>query len=149
MPTAPSILGQTFESIRKRGLKYLAVSVTGTITAQIVLFASLHFVFKNENQGFSWVASNVFAVTVSSIPAFLLSKRWVWESNSSMSFRKEVLPFLMLAFAGVALSSGFVWVATLLFVNPLAANVANLLAFGLLWVFKFAILDKYVFADKA
>ena len=47
--------------------------------------------------------SNVLAVTISTIPNYLLNRLWVWKRVRNHSFRNEILPYWVIAFLGLAL----------------------------------------------
>lgn len=81
------------------------------------------------------------AVSVVSIPAFLLNKYWVWDEAGRAHMRREVLPFWLFTVAGLALSTLFVVAAAQGDYQhgeparqPLAVQAANIAGFGVLWV---------------
>ena len=103
------------------------------------------------HNGFGWNASlsNFLAVSISSIPSYSLNRRWVWKQDGEVSMRHEVLPFWLMALLGLAVSTIFVaWVETN-YDFPLAAQLANLASFGVLWIVKFFILDRWLFIDRS
>ncbi|HEX2578049.1 MAG TPA: GtrA family protein, partial [Aquihabitans sp.] len=130
----------------KRALRYVATSGFGVVTTQILLFLFLH--------GFDWkpVPSNFTAVTIVSVPAFLLNKYWVWGKRGRAHVRREVLPFWLFTIAGWILSTLAVIVvvnitkdpdvASLRDGNKVAVQAANIAGFGILWVLKYLFLDK-------
>ncbi len=121
-------------------LRFGAVSAINVVVTQSLLLAALI--------GLSWsgVASNVFAVTVSAVPAYLLSRYWVWQKRGRNHLFKEVVPFWSLAILGLILSTAAVWfVDTRWDPHPLVINLTNLAAFGVIWVSKFLILDRFLF----
>jgi putative flippase GtrA len=101
------------------------------------------------NKGFGWtfVESNVFAVTVSAFPAYVLSRRWIWQKKGNNHLWKEVVPFWSLAFLGLGLSTVAAALAQQVSDRTIVLQLANLSAFGLLWVAKFFFLDKILFKD--
>lgn len=131
------------EEYGRKGLKFLAVSAFNVVFGQsLLLLAQL---------GLSWsgTVSNMFAVAVSALPAYLLSRYWVWQKRGPNHFFKEVVPFWSLAFAGFVLSTAAVAVVESTWdVPPLVINLVNLSAFGVLWVAKFFILDKVLFRHE-
>ena len=125
--------------VRSHGLKYSAVSVVNVIVGQglLILFHSV--------AGIQATLSNVLAVSISAVPAYYLNRAWVWGKRGRSHFTKEILPFWGFAFAGLILSTLAVDYATSHYDNPLIPNVANLAAFGTLWVLKFFVLDSMLF----
>jgi putative flippase GtrA len=127
---------------RGKALKFMAVSVLSTMVS-LTLIAIFH-------SGLHWggVASNVAAVCLSSIPSFLLNKRWVWGNDAAHSWSREVVPFWSMALAGLVLSTLLVAVAEHWSTSTLTVSAANLAGFGVLWVAKFLILDEYLFSSE-
>jgi putative flippase GtrA len=131
------------QRFRGKALRYVSVSLFGTITTQILLW------FTHAKLDWSGVASNVFSVTVTSIPSYFLSRYWIWGKNDRNRFWGEVVPFWGLAFAGLILSTVFVAVASQWSDSTIVVSLANLAGFGVLWVAKFLILDEVLFKTQA
>ena len=105
--------------------------------------------------GFGIVAwgANILATSVATVPSYRLNRRWTWGKHGASHPWREVLPFWMLAFSGLVLSTIFV-----AFTDPrvtrLHANLAmhtgavigaHLAGFGVLWVVQFVLLDRVLF----
>lgn len=123
----------------EKAAKYLAVSCFNLVVGQSLIVLA--------HKGFHWgnVPSNVFAVSVSAFPAYVLSRRWIWQKKGNNHFWKEVVPFWAMAFLGLGLSTLFAWIAEQYSDSTAVLMLSNLSAFGLLWVAKFFILDKIMF----
>ena len=123
-------------------VRYSMASVVGVVMGQSLLQLCL--------QVFDWsaVASNLFAVIISTGPVYLVNRYWVWKKKDKNSIRKEMVPFWGMALAGLALSSLFVWWVDKRTDSSLAISAANLAGFGVLWVAKFLVLEKVLFADS-
>jgi putative flippase GtrA len=124
-------------------VRYGAVSAFNVVLGQILLFTT--------QVALDWpaVTANIFAVSVGAVPAYLLSRYWVWEKRGKNQIMKEVVPFWTLALIGFALSTMAVWyVDTRWNVGPLGVNLTNLAAFGVVWVAKFSILDRVLFRTE-
>jgi putative flippase GtrA len=132
-------------SARLRGIdvarlvKYSAVSAFAFPATQIVLLIGTHV--------FHWtgVVSNVVAVSVVAIPAYMLNRYWVWGKKDKNNFRTEILPFWGVTLLGLVLSTGAAWYADRTFDASYAVNIANTVGFGLVWVFKYFLLDSWMF----
>lgn len=126
---------------RRRFLRYASVSVVGVVCGQSLLSLFHH--------GFAWGAtrSNVLAVTLATIPSYLLNRAWVWGRRGRHHFTREVLPFWSMAFLGLILSTIAAGWAEENLDARIWVNVANLGAFGVLWVAKYALIERYLFAD--
>jgi putative flippase GtrA len=136
--SSPRLLELRAQYGQKAG-RYVAVSIFNVIFGQALLVMA--------RVGFEWsfAWSNMFAVTVSAGPAYVLSRRWIWQKTGHNHFLKEVVPFWSMGFAGLALSTLFAWQAEQLSDATVVLMGANLSAFGILWVAKFVILDKVLF----
>ncbi len=132
----------------QKWVKYSAVSVI-SVAVNLVFLAFTYGVLK-------WPArtSNIVAVSVSAIPSYYLNRSWVWGKGGRSHLLKEVLPFWGMAFIGLVAST---WAAD--FASSHADEItsshllktaivmaANVGAFGVLWVGKFIIMNKLLFA---
>jgi putative flippase GtrA len=133
----------------QRAIRYTATSAIGVVTTQVLLVIFLHVLQMKP------VISNFTAVTLTSIPAFLLNKYWVWGKKGRAHMRREVIPFWLFTIAGWILSTLFVVLVVritkdptnpnLVHGNKIAVQFANIAGFGTLWVLKFLFLDKIMF----
>jgi putative flippase GtrA len=123
---------------KERIVKYAAASLVGVTvgSSTLLLFLAL---------GVNEVLANFLSVAISSIPAYIVNRYWVWEKTDANSFKREVVPFWAMAFLGLILSSIFVNWAKDRTDNDLLILAANLSGFGVLWVAKFFVLDKFLF----
>lgn len=123
----------------QRLIRYAGVSVVGVIAGQTLLFV-FYEVF-----GWRAVVANTAAVTLSTIPSYLLNRTWVWKKAGAHSIRAEILPFWGMAFLGLILSNVLVAIVEKRWDSWLLINVANLAAFGVLWGAKYVLLDRILF----
>ncbi|MDP6481088.1 MAG: GtrA family protein [Acidimicrobiales bacterium] len=124
-------------------LRFAGVSVVNVLTGQtllVVLYGRL---------GWSGMAANVVAVAVGSIPAYLLSRHYVWERNKGDHKMGEILPFWSLAFVGLVLSTALVGVVDSFSDRTIAVQAANAIAFGMLWLVRFAVLEHLLWGDRS
>ena len=97
--------------------------------------------------------ANVIATAVGAVPSFELNRRWVWGRTGPRSVRAEVVPFWLLSLAGLALSTLTVsataaWAGSAGLdgaARTVAIEVANLAAWGSLWIAQFIVLDRILF----
>lgn len=131
-------LEKMLHAVKTKGLKYAAVSVVNVVVGQglLVIFTAVMGIA-------GWIA-NVLAVAISAGPAYVMSRAWVWGKTGKNHFKSEVLPFWGFALVGLLFSTLAVRVTQDVSL-PLIANIANLGAFGILWVIKFFILDAVLF----
>jgi putative flippase GtrA len=87
------------------------------------------------------------------VPSFELNRRWVWLKRGTRSIWGEVVPFAALAFAGLALSTVTVHLASTWaqqlgwgqLARTIAVEAASVATFGSLWVFQYVLLDRVLF----
>ncbi len=135
----------------RKFLRYAVASVVNLLAAEAVLVIAFGFLH--------WPArpTAVLAAVVAAIPAFWLSRRWVWGLTGRSHLRYEVLPFWALALAGLALSTWVAGVAehvgaevtTSRFVQTLILMASGLGVSGAFWVVRFLVLNGVLFADRA
>ncbi len=126
-------------------IKFTMVSVISALTSLLVLtivYGALRL--------WSEVPSVLFANLMAGIPSYLLNRQWVWGKSGRSHLVKEILPFVVISVTGI----GFA-----LFTASLAHSYANshhlhhlvrtalvlatnIASFGILWVFKFLILNR-------
>lgn len=131
------VLSRLWEDYAQRLLRYIGVTCVNVLVGQTLLYV-LHTV-----ADWPGIAANALAVTISSIPAYLLSRHYVWEQpRGGHSVGAEIAPFWILAFAGLALSTLTVGVVDNIFGGTLSVQLANASAFGALWIVRFLVLDR-------
>ncbi len=120
-------------------LRFAGVSVVSLVVTQGTLFLC--------NGVFGWpgVPSNVIAVCVAALPAYLLNRAWVWGKTSTHSVRGEIVPFWTYSLVGLAFSTVLVGVADEIWGTTFSVMAANLVGFGILWMGKFVLLEKVLF----
>jgi putative flippase GtrA len=105
----------------------------------------------------AWVA-NVLATAVATVPSYHLHRRWTWGKRDASHLWREIMPFWVLSFTGLVLSTIAVALAdswtngmhlTSPAVHTLVLFIAQLSGFGLLWIAQFILLDRVLFADRA
>ena len=123
-------------------MRFSAVSVMSIVVTQTLLQSLYRFT----SLGAAW--SNVLAVGLSAIPAFLILRRWVWGRVGNHSVTREIIPFWSYTFLGLAISTAAVAAVEEQWESAIAVSLANIAAFGALWITKFMLLDRWLFADR-
>ena len=134
----------------QKAIRYSLVSAISVAVNQVALF----FLYT----GLHWTARSaaIAASALGGAPSYYLNRRWTWGRKGRSHLVKEVLPFWVIAFAGLAFST---WaasfgdsvardVASSRFVRGAIVNFSALAAFGILWVAKFVFFNKVLFATK-
>lgn len=86
--------------------------------------------------------ANAIAASIMSIPAYLLSRNWVWQVDGKHSVTGHVLPFWVITVLGLLVSTGMAALAQSLFGKGLAVNIAAFLGYFIVWVIKFLVLER-------
>lgn len=115
--------------------RYLLVSALNVVNHQILLQIGLRW--------FEWSGgvANAVAAMISVIPAFLLSRYWVWQVGGSASVKRELVPFWVIAVIGLVISTGMAQWADNAFGEPLAVSAASLVGYLVVWIMKFFVLN--------
>jgi putative flippase GtrA len=137
--TAAPAQGSIRNRYGKKVSRFLVVSAFNVAFGQSLLILAHSWL------GWSFAVSNVVAVAVSAGPAYVLARYWVWEKRTKNHLVKEVLPFWGLAFFGLIVSTIAAGIANTYTDAQIVLNLVNLASFGVIWVFKFFILDRFMF----
>jgi putative flippase GtrA len=133
----------------RRILRYCSVSVVSTAIGLTVL-GVLVGVF-----GWPAVWANVMGTVIALIPSFELSRRWVWAHDGRRSILRQAAPYAAVSFAGLIVSSIAVHLAanattnSTRLVHTVAVELANIAAYGSLWVLQFVVCDRILFRSRA
>lgn len=127
--------------------RYSMASVVAVITSTVL------FVTFDGAIGFSAVVSSTLATAIAAIPSYELNRKWAWGKSGRSHLLKEVIPFWTLAFIGWAFSTFSVrlmedYAKSHHFSHLLQTVTVTLVyigAFGVLWVGKFIIFNKFMF----
>lgn len=124
-------------------LRFAAVSI---FTVPLGLFLTWVFLDLLEWEP---VVANVVAVGLATIPNYLLNRYWVWNKRGANSVSREITPFWAMALLGAGLSTALIWLAKFYTDSTFIFLALQFCAFGLVWVLKFFILEKYLFGSDS
>ncbi len=129
-----------YDDHRDKLLRYCGVSVINVLIGQSILAVCLE-VFE-----MGGVPSQITAAMISAVPAYILSRQWVWKADGRVSFRSEVLPFWIIAIIGLVFSASMIAVVESSTDATIALMATSLMAYGVVWVAKYLFLDKVMWA---
>ena len=115
-----------------KALRYCGVSVVN-VTVGVSVLSVCHGVL-----GWPAVGANIAAWMVSTVPAYLLSRAWVWRRSGPHRLGGEVLTFWIMALIGLILSSLTVRVVEEFTSETVWVVLGNLAAYGTVWVAKWS-----------
>ena len=119
-----------------KALRYCGVSVVN-VTVGLSVLAVGHGVL-----GWPAVGANLAAWMVSTAPAYLMSRAWVWQRSGPHRPGGEVLTFWVMALVGLALSSLAVTIIAHFADRTVLVVAGNFGAYGIVWVAKYVFLDQ-------
>ncbi len=125
-------------------MRYGGVTVVTTVVGLTVFLIGLEV--------FEWprVPANLVSVMASTPFAYILNRQYVWERTpGSHSVTGEVGPFWILTLIGFVFSTFVVWLVGLMSQITIVLLIAQVAAFGTLWLVKFALLEKYLWKDDS
>ena len=107
--------------------------------------------------GWRAIGAVLVATAVATVPSYELNRRWAWGESGKRDMWKQVVPFWVLSFAGLAFSLVVVSLAQSVadhhhlsrVVRTGLLDLAYIGGYGLLWVGKFLILNKILFAQRS
>lgn len=121
---------------RIRLLRYGAVSGINIVGHQVILSVA------NSGLDIPGGPANAIAATIMSIPAYLLSRNWVWRVDGKHSMTGQVLPFWVITILGLVVSTAMAAAAQSIFGEGVAVNIAAFLGYFIVWVIKFLVLER-------
>jgi putative flippase GtrA len=98
------------------------------------------------------------ATAITTVPSYMLNRRWAWGKSGKSHLWKEIVPFWVLAFIGLAFSTATSVAAQSYANHEHFAHVLHTAVivgafvggYGVLWLGKFLIINKYLFPhDRA
>lgn len=135
----------------RRVARYFLASVVSVLVGQATLLLVYGVL-----QLWSAATSNVVACLAGAVASYRLNRSWVWGRSGRSHLLHEVLPFGLIAVAGLGLSTLLVavaehWAADRAYSHAVTSafvSIASLLAIGILWLGKFALLGRVIFAVR-
>jgi putative flippase GtrA len=131
-------------------IRYSMVSVIAVVISQVALVLCTG-VF-----GLSAILSNTVAAAVSTPASYELNRKWAWGKSGKSHLWREVAPFWGFTLIGYLGSTGTVQLADTMTkshgvhgaLRVLAIMGAQLFAYGVVWIVKFLVFNRIVFAAK-
>jgi putative flippase GtrA len=130
-------------------LRYGTISVVSTAISLSGLFVFYRWI------GLSPTWSNILATCIATVPYYYLNRLWVFKKSGRSHLTKEVLPFWTIAFVSLVLSTLAVKFAGSQVHSISSKNVrgailvaANFATYGILWIAKFVVFDRYLFNTR-
>jgi putative flippase GtrA len=130
----------------RKQLRYVGVSVVFVPVGQI-LVQILGIVFDD-----NFTKASIVASAILTVPNFFANRHFVWRVENRDNMRTQVLVFWVAAMLGVTLATLLTFaVENALVDSPssltkkVAVFVAQLIGFGIVWVIRYLVLDRWLF----
>ena len=138
----------------RKQLRYAGVSLVFVPLGQVLIQLFGAFVFTSTTAAggkeVNWVAASIASAAVLTVPNFFANKHLVWKNTSKDNLHAQVVVFWVAAMLGVTLAtlltylvdaaiSGHGWT------EKVAVFFAQLTGFGIVWLARYVILDKWLF----
>jgi putative flippase GtrA len=134
----------------RKQLRYAGVSLVFVPVGQILIQVLAATVFSGDENNFTW--ASITAAAILTLPNFFANKYLVWKETSKDNLRTQVLVFWVAAMLGVTFATlltffveGQVHNKVSGLVEALAVFIAQLVGFGIVWVGRDLILDRWLF----
>ena len=127
-------------------LRYAGVSAVFVPLGQVLIQLLAQFVFDRD-----FTKSSVVSAAILTLPNFFANKRFVWRNTSRDNLRTQIIVFWVAAMLGVTFATTLTWlvekavVGRSHLVESGAVFLAQLTGFGLVWVVRFLVLDRWIF----
>jgi putative flippase GtrA len=141
----PGIATPSRQAALRKLIKYGSVSAISTATSLTIL-GVLVGIFS-----FPAIWANVIATAIATVPSFELNRRWVWAQRGQRSLLRQATPYFLLSLSGLVISTFAVHLAsdatsaTSRLLHTAAVEMANVAAYGTLWIIQFALCDRVLF----
>jgi putative flippase GtrA len=129
----------------RRVIRFGSVSAISTVVGIVSLGIFIGLL------GYPVIWSNILAKAIATIPAFELSRRWVWAQSGERSILRQAGPFALLSFAGLILSTFAVHLAadatahSSRLIHTAAAELASIASYVPLLLIQFDLCDRVLF----
>lgn len=131
----------------RKQLRYVGVSLVFVPLGQILIQVLGYFAFDR-----NYTVASLVSAAVLTFPNFFANKWFVWRNTSREKLHTQVVVFWTAAMLGVTLATLLTWLveqavhdAKAGWVEPVAVIAAQLVGFGIVWVGRYLILDRWLF----
>ncbi|MFZ4519127.1 MAG: GtrA family protein [Microthrixaceae bacterium] len=134
----------------RKQLRYAGVSLVFVPVGQVLIQVLAATAFAGNKNNFTW--ASITAAAILTLPNFFANKYLVWKQTSSDNLRTQVLVFWVAAMLGVTFATGLTFLVegqvhdkVAGWVEALCVFFAQLVGFGIVWIGRYLILDKWLF----
>lgn len=148
-----SVLAHAKSVEGRKQLRYAGVSIFFVPVGQVLIQLLGALVFTTTVDGMketNWVLASITSAAILTIPNFFANKMLVWRNTSKDNLRTQVIVFWVAAMLGVSFATGLTFLVDYLieshgWVEKVAVFFAQLAGFGIVWLGRYVILDRWIF----
>lgn len=148
-----SVLAHARSVEGRKQLRYAGVSVIFVPLGQVLiqlLGATVYTDVTPTGKETNWVAASITSAAILTVPNFFANKYWVWENTSRDNLRTQVIVFWVAAMLGVTFATALTYLVDWMiddhgWVEKVAVFFAQLTGFGVVWLGRYVILDRWIF----
>lgn len=145
------LIDDRLESPQVRKLmRYAGVSLVFVPLGQLCIQILAATAFKGSDNNFTY--ASIASAAILTLPNFFANKIFVWRSTTRDNLKTQVTVFWVAAMLGVTIATLFTYVVEQWvkgvdpsWIEPVAVFFAQLAGFGVVWVGRFLILDRWLF----
>lgn len=145
-----ALLAHARSEAGRKKLRYAGVSVVFVPLGQI-LIQLMALVFKARSGEPNFTMASIVSSAILTLPNFYANAHFVWGNNDRDKRKTQISVFWVAAMLGVTLATVLTAIVEHVFVDSshlmqsFAVFIAQLTGFGLVWVGRFMILDRWLF----
>lgn len=127
-------------------MRYVAISVFFVPLGQLLIQVLGKYAFER-----NYTYASVVSALILTMPNFFANKYLVWKETSKDNMSTQITVFWIAAVIGVSFATGLTWLVEQQFhdddawIEGSAVFIAQLIGFGVVWVARYFILDKWIF----
>ena len=129
----------------RKQIRYVGVSVVFVPFGQLLIQGTGKFVFDGD-----YTKASILSSLILILPNFFANKYFVWREVSKDNLRTQILVFWVAALLGVSFATLLTYLVEERFrgqgvTEQIAVFIAQLLGFGVVWVVRYLVLDRWIF----
>lgn len=131
-------------------IKYAISSFVTTVLTYLIIFITYDLMRISSARLCNFIAS-----VISIPPSYWLNRKWAWGKSGKGHLWQEVIPFWVIALAGLFISTIAVYYAAKYgnyltksrHITTIFVAGTNFVTYGVLWLLRFFLLNKYLFKE--
>ncbi|HEV3187215.1 MAG TPA: GtrA family protein [Acidimicrobiales bacterium] len=151
--TRSSLRSRLREFSHSPGFAKLCRYGTISVVSTVISLSGLFIFYRILSLSAGW--SNIWATVIATIPYYYLNRMWVFKRRGRSHLTREVIPFWVIAFGSLILST-----LAVRFAGHEARSIAskttragilvmaNFMTYGILWLLKFFVFNKLLFRSR-